>query len=139
MQNLGVSNIILSLETNVNFAKLHEDTFIYALGYNTLMNFTHCPFIHLYGGNCSNCHYSNNLTYKDEFNKQFKIRRIRLCSCHFELINYRPINVYNKTNNQEIYDLRVFKDINFINDIIKGKSLINLPNEYTGLLFKSID
>lgn len=139
LSDLGVKSIILSLETNINFAKLHEDTFIYDIGYNVMMNFTHCPFIHLTGKNCASCQYSSSLEYKDEFNKSFAIRRIRINSCHFELINYRPINVYKKNNNQVLIDLRHFKNIDFINQIITKEETIKLDNEYSGLLFKSID
>ena len=139
LSDLGIQSIILSLETNINFAKLHEDAFIYDIGYNVMMNFTHCPFIHLTGKSCESCQYSSSLEYKDEFNKCFAIRRIKINSCHFELINYRPINVYKKNNNQVLIDLRNFKNIDFVNQIITSEEAIKLDNEYSGLLFKSID
>lgn len=138
MKKIGVSEIFLSHEVNKNTADKHKDCYIYTLGYQTLMNFFHCPYMHIYHNNCGNCTFDNKLKYRDEFQKTYSIRRNKMQLCTFELINYRPVNLYLKAHNQNFFDLRCFNNESEIIKTIQNKQELNVANEYKGSFFKGV-
>ena len=97
---LGCENIIWSIEkqpaANCGSALVS--------GYPALMTFCHCPIREVYGSKCSNCCYRSNLIYQDEKHNRYRLRRVKIRHCYFELFSEEK---YQKvTNTGKIYDLR---------------------------------
>lgn len=97
---MGCENVIWSLENNTT--KSSGSTLV--SGYPALMTFCHCPAREIYGSNCANCRYDNNIVYQDEKNNRYKLRRVKVKHCYFEL--YSEEKYQKVTAAGKIYDLR---------------------------------
>ncbi|MCH5172251.1 MAG: U32 family peptidase [Erysipelotrichales bacterium] len=141
MKELGVKAVVSSIESNKEFLLKHPDLYYYSFGYNTLMNYVHCPFKSVYKKECKNCAYHDSLSFKDEFNNStYSIRRIKIERCYFELLNSNAINVYKKINNPGIIDLRNVKKITTLLEMLENQRSCNVEDkETTGLFLKFID
>lgn len=69
-------------------------------GNATLMNYCHCPYQVCFKEQCNKCKFNNNLIYKLNKN-EFKIRRLKLINCYFEMLY--PVD---KREEYNIIDLR---------------------------------
>jgi len=72
-------------------------------GFPTLMTWCHCPYKVSLNSNCNECKYSENLTYKLNDGKIFKIRRYKIINCYFELVSTKKIE---SKSNKKYIDLR---------------------------------
>lgn len=141
LNHLGIKCVFASLESNETFLKENPNLYYYALGYNTLMNYVHCPIKTIYKNDCKMCKYNNSISYIDEYNKNYSLRRIKINYCYFELLNNRLINCYKKIRNPSIVDLRNLDVVTFEKTLkmLENKAYISVSsNEFFGLLFKSI-
>lgn len=100
--NLGVESCVKSIE---NISSKVENSYIYSYGNYPLMTLCHCPYKSIYGNTCQKCSYKKGLSYFDQKNREFKIRRYRISQCYFELLNNKTINK-NKTLYNNYFDLR---------------------------------
>ncbi|MCH5180681.1 MAG: U32 family peptidase [Erysipelotrichales bacterium] len=141
MKEIGVKSIIASVESNKEFMSKHSNLYYYSFGYNTLMNYVHCPFKSVYKCDCNDCKYHEKLLYKDDFtSNSYQIRRIKLNRCYFELLNSNAINVYKKVNNPAIVDLRNVINVDKVVEMIATKNPSKIESkETTGLFFKIIN
>lgn len=143
----GFNNIILSPEINEQEYRQFRDWdrknyFLCVYGYLTLMTLAHCPY-QANGFDCGNCERAN-LQYKDELGNVMGIRRIRLASCYFELLNSVPLSMLNYKNKIKphfYFDMRETEK----SEIIKILKLFMEPGNKepegkhtAGLYFKSI-
>ena len=138
--HLGVSGVMMSLETSKNILDINKDTYYYSLGYNTLMNFAHCPYKTVYNNECSSCRFDDKLKYQDEKNT-YTMRRISSSTCHFEMLSSYLLNTLFKTKNKICVDLRgLYEDeiMRVIESLNTSSSLQITPLEYVGLLNKEI-
>lgn len=99
---LGCENFIWSLE--------QQPTTSYGSalvsGYPALMTFCHCPVREIFGSDCGKCHYRSDLIYQDEKHNRYRLRRVKIQHCYFELFSEER---YEKvTNTGKIYDLREY-------------------------------
>ena len=141
LNHLGIKYAFASLESNEAFLKENPNLYYYALGYNTLMNYVHCPIKTIYKNDCKMCKYNKSISYIDEYNKNYALRRIKINYCYFELLNNRLINCYKKISNPSIVDLRNLDAVTFEKTLkmLENKTYISVSsNEFFGLLFKSI-
>jgi len=65
---------------NLPYIQAEGDT--YKMPYMTLM---HCPMKNLLKANCGNCPYKEGYEYVIQNGRRFKLRRIKISSCTFEL------------------------------------------------------
>lgn len=138
--HLGVSGVMMSLETSKNILDINKDTYYYSLGYNTLMNFAHCPYKTIYNNECSSCRFDDKLKYQDEKNT-YTMRRISSSTCHFEMLSSYLLNTLFKTKNKICVDLRGLHEdeiMRVIESLNTSSSLQITPLEYVGLLNKEI-
>ena len=138
--HLGVSGVMMSLETSKNILDINKDTYYYSLGYNTLMNFAHCPYKTVYNNECSSCRFDDKLKYQDEKNT-YTMRRISSSTCHFEMLSSYLLNTLFKTKNKICVDLRGLHEdeiMRVIESLNTSSSLQITPLEYVGLLNKEI-
>jgi len=98
--NLGCANIIWSLEKD----KVLNCGSALVSGYPALMTLCHCPIREIYKSDCAKCRYSSTMIYQDEKNNQYRIRRIKIKHCYFEL--YSAEKYQKVTGAGKIYDLR---------------------------------
>ena len=57
-------------------------------GKPALMTFCHCPYKTCYkNGDCKSCKFDNSLEYISQDDRHYNIRRIKLNSCIFELVD----------------------------------------------------
>ena len=138
--HLGASGVMMSLETSKNILDINKDTYYYSLGYNTLMNFAHCPYKTVYNNECSSCRFDDKLKYQDEKNT-YTMRRISSSTCHFEMLSSYLLNTLFKTKNKICVDLRGLHEdeiMRVIESLNTSSSLQITPLEYVGLLNKEI-
>ncbi|MDD6250015.1 MAG: U32 family peptidase [Bacillales bacterium] len=138
--HLGVSGVMMSLETSKNILDINKDTYYYSLGYNTLMNFAHCPYKTVYNNECSSCRFDDKLKYQDEKNT-YTMRRISSSTCRFEMLSSHLLNTLFKTKNKICVDLRGLHEdeiMRVIESLNTSSSLQITPLEYVGLLNKEI-
>ena len=138
--HLGVSGVMMSLETSKDILDINKDTYYYSLGYNTLMNFAHCPYKTVYNNECSSCRFDDKLKYQDEKNT-YTMRRISSSTCHFEMLSSYLLNTLFKTKNKICVDLRGLHEdeiMRVIESLNTSSSLQITPLEYVGLLNKEI-
>ena len=138
--HLGVRGVMMSLETSKNILDINKDTYYYSLGYNTLMNFAHCPYKTIYNNECSSCRFDDKLKYQDEKNT-YTMRRISSSTCHFEMLSSYLLNTLFKTKNKICVDLRGLHEdeiMRVIESLNTSSSLQITPLEYVGLLNKEI-
>ncbi|MGM9881031.1 MAG: U32 family peptidase [Bacilli bacterium] len=138
--HLGVRGVMMSLETSKNILDINKDTYYYSLGYNTLMNFAHCPYKTIYNNECSSCRFDDKLKYQDEKNT-YTMRRISSSTCRFEMLSSYLLNTLFKTKNKICVDLRGLHEdeiMRVIESLNTSSSLQITPLEYVGLLNKEI-
>ena len=138
--HLGVSGVMMSLETSKDILDINKDTYYYSLGYSTLMNFAHCPYKTVYNNECSSCRFDDKLKYQDEKNT-YTMRRISSSTCHFEMLSSYLLNSLFKTKNKICVDLRGLHEdeiMRVIESLNTSSSLQITPLEYVGLLNKEI-
>lgn len=82
LYGLGADYVIKSIEQPSNLS----GTLSYK-GNPPLMTLTHCPYKAVANSSCSACTYSGSLTYRDEKNNLYKIRRYKINYCYFELLS----------------------------------------------------
>ena len=130
--SLGCVNIIWSLEAPKLLTLMDYNNYYYAIGYNTLMNFAHCPYKVNYGNTCNKCSFNDNLLYQDDNHNKMAIRRIKMHYCYFELLNSHLINSYNDINGRTIVDLRNMNEetINNVSLLLNGED-VELSNKET--------
>lgn len=138
MKRLGVSGVILGYESEKNFAESNKDCLVYALGLIPLMNLTHCPYQHIYKCTCENCAYERGLVYQDEMKKSYQIRRNKVKTCHFELLNYRVYNLLNKVRNNVFIDIRDLSNEEEVLLALTTKKDIKFAEEFSGLFFRRL-
>ncbi|MBO4823124.1 MAG: U32 family peptidase [Clostridia bacterium] len=97
---LGCQNIIWSIEKTPTCACGSA----LVSGYPALMTLCHCPVQTVYGSDCTQCHYHNNLIYQDEKQNRYRFRRVKISHCYFEL--YSEERYEKATPTGKIYDLR---------------------------------
>lgn len=89
LNDLGVKIFVKSFEGFANNFKLG----LTYCGKPALMTFCHCPYKTTYKNtDCKECKFDNLLTYKSQSGKEFKIRRTKISSCIFELVNDEILN-----------------------------------------------
>ena len=100
LQQLGCENVIWSLEkqqvTNCGSALVS--------GYPALMTLCHCPVREVYGSNCGNCRYTEQLIYQDEKHNRYHLRRVKIKHCYFELLSEEKYQA--NVSVGKVYDLR---------------------------------
>ncbi len=130
-----VENIVLSIETNREIYNELNNVYAYKIGYNTLMNFAHCPYKTVNNNTCENCSYDSRLSI-DKMN----LRRYVQSLCAFEMLSNNPINISNEINNLSLVDIREFSNDEkkmIIDSLINNKKIV-LKNESLGLIDKEI-
>ncbi len=140
-KEFGIKNVVASLETNKDFLVNNPDIYYYAFGYNTLMNYVHCPFKSIYKNECRNCTYSDKVSFADLSCKDiFPLRRIKLSKCYFELLNSKAINTFKKANNAVIIDLRNVKNISKALNMLEETCPKKVEDKETlGMFFKQLN
>lgn len=85
MKDMGVYDCEQSIEVSWNKEINQGLSSSYPIA---LMTFTHCPYKTIYKNNdCKNCKFSNDLIFTSQSKDNFKIRRLKLANCYFELIS----------------------------------------------------
>lgn len=103
---LNLFNIKVFVKSFENFAEEFNKGLTYC-GKPALMTYAHCPYKTTYGNDkCSECKFNNNLTYVSQNGREYKIRRILVKNCTFELVNDTEINANKKFNKNTYNDLR---------------------------------
>lgn len=102
--NLGAKDIIYSIETNIN--DIDKNGVVFTKGYPILMTLTHCPFKMIYNNTCKDCTFKDNLNYKMQDGRMLKIRRKKLASCYFEVVDSVLIDNKNQHSNRTLIDAR---------------------------------
>ena len=98
LRKMGVVDCVSSIE---KWAPTIQGSYKIISGHMPLMTLAHCPYNPHYNNECSNCKYIGTLTLSSKC--EYKIRRVKIADCYFELIDDVNIN-YNY--NSRIYDLR---------------------------------
>lgn len=89
LKQLGIKTFVKSFE---DFACDFDKGLTYE-GRPALMTFCHCPYKTVYkNDSCLNCKYTGSLTYKDDSQNRFEIRRVKIENCNFELVDNMIIN-----------------------------------------------
>ena len=101
---MGAKDIIYSVEANIN--DVDENGVIYTKGNPVLMTLTHCPFKMLFNNTCNNCTYKHNLIYKMQDGRTLKIRRKKIASCYFEIVDSVVIDNKKSHNKRTFVDAR---------------------------------
>lgn len=102
--NLGAKDIIYSLEANLK--DVDANAVVYTKGYPVLMTLTHCPFKMIYNNTCKDCKHTDNLIYKMQDGRLLKIRRKKIASCYFEVVDSVYIDNKSKHTNRTLIDCR---------------------------------
>lgn len=102
--SLGAKDIIYSVEANIN--DVDENGVVYTKGNPVLMTLTHCPFKMLFNNTCNNCTYKHNLIYKMQDGRTLKIRRKKIASCYFEVVDSVVIDNKKSHNKRTFVDAR---------------------------------
>ena len=143
----GFNNIILSPELNERDYRLFKgwdkkNFFLCVYGRLPLMALAHCLY-RANGFDCRNCEGAK-LQYKDEPGNIMDIRRIRLASCFFELLNSVPLNLLNYKNKVKphyYFDMRETEKAEILRILKLFKEPGNKEPEgkyTTGLYFKEV-
>lgn len=100
--SIGVVSCVKSIES---ISSNVDNCYNFSYGNYSLMTLCHCPYKSIYNNTCQKCSYKNGLSYFDQKNREFKIRRYRISQCYFELLNNKTINK-NKSKYNNYIDLR---------------------------------
>ena len=135
---LGLNCAVNSVELNKN--ELIDDALIYGFGRLAVMTLLHCPIQVNTNCNCSDCKYNGNFSYFDK-RGEYKLERIKLKYCQFELYNQQIVDIRNKISqfNGNFYlDLRSLnqKDVEMIINNFVKKSGVSVDNSTYGHLFR---
>ncbi len=82
---LNIKTLASSIEADETFSKTNN-LIAFESGSFPVMTFAHCPYKAVTKTTCENCKFNERLAYKNENLGSYKIRRIRLVSCKFELL-----------------------------------------------------
>lgn len=82
LQKLGVGHFVWSKEV----PSPHSEAYQFAFGRQTLMHFAHCPFKTLWQNTCTNCHFAENLTFRGQDSREYRILRHKITQCYFTLL-----------------------------------------------------
>ncbi len=97
---LGCQNLIWSIEKQ----PASPCGSALATGYPALMTLCHCPIRTVYNSDCGKCRYRDDLSYQDEKGNRYRLRRVKIQHCYFELYSEE---CYDKAVNiGKVYDLR---------------------------------
>lgn len=137
---LGLNCAVNSVELNKN--ELIDDALIYGFGRLAVMTLLHCPIQVNTNCNCLDCKYNGNFSYFDK-RGEYKLERIKLKYCQFELYNQQIVDIRNKISqfNGNFYlDLRSLnqKDVEMIINNFVRKSGISVDNSTYGHLFRGV-
>lgn len=137
---LGLNCAVNSVELNKN--ELIADALIYGFGRLAVMTLLHCPIQVNTNCNCSDCKYNGNFSYFDK-RGEYKLERIKLKYCQFELYNQQIVDIRNKISqfNGNFYlDLRSLnqKDVEMIINNFVKKSGVSVDNSTYGHLFRGV-
>ena len=80
----NIRTISSSIEASIEFANTNNLVF-FKEGLFPLMTFAHCPFKTIYQNSCSNCRYSDGLTYSNPNLNTYTVKRFKIFNCYFEL------------------------------------------------------
>ncbi len=135
---LGLNCAVNSVELNKN--ELIDDALIYGFGRLAVMTLLHCPIQVNTNCNCLDCKYNGNFSYFDK-RGEYKLERIKLKYCQFELYNQQIVDIRNKISqfNGNFYlDLRSLnqKDVEMIINNFVKKSGVSVDNSTYGHLFR---
>lgn len=108
-KNLGIKNIVLSIENIENNLIKNNGTNLFAFEkfYPEYMYFKHCPLKEHFASKCNSCLYKNNLDCKLN-NREFKLLRRRFLQCHFVLKNKTRILIDVPDNLSSIEEITDF-------------------------------
>lgn len=81
----------------------NKNGFVFVDGDIPLMQLVHCPYKVAFNCDCVTCKANMNLTYRDEMNNKFIIKRRQAGKCLFELINGNKLSVVNKLKSSGRY------------------------------------
>ncbi len=137
---LGLNCAVNSVELNKN--ELIDDALIYGFGRLAVMTLLHCPIQVNTNCNCLDCKYNGNFSYFDK-RGEYKLERIKLKYCQFELYNQQIVDIRNKISqfNGNFYlDLRSLnqKDVEMIINNFVKKSGVSVDNSTYGHLFRGV-
>jgi len=82
--NFGIRTLSASIESSVDYAN-NNNLIGFKDGLFPLMTFAHCPFKTIFNNTCKNCSFSKNLNYSNPNLNTYKITRIKIFNCYFEL------------------------------------------------------
>jgi putative protease len=103
---------IYSCELTLNEIKdMTDGGFVFVCGDLKSMQLSHCPVkLNFKLKDCKDCDYTDGLIYEDNKGFKFKIRRVKMSKCYFELYNGAVLDTLKKLKNN---DINMF--FNFIN------------------------
>lgn len=99
LKEIGTIAVVQSIENE----STKQSALIGYRGRPALMTFCHCPYKTKENSTCAQCPYTKDLSLYNQQNKAFKIRRIRLSLCYFELLSNA---IYKSDNKYYCLDLR---------------------------------
>lgn len=84
LESQNIKTICASIESNLDFANEHNLVW-FTEGNFPLMTFAHCPYKTITNSTCASCKYNGKLAYKADYQEIYKISRIKMSNCYFEL------------------------------------------------------
>jgi len=112
------------------------------------MTLAHCPVKNVYGCECSDCKYFDDLKYRDEKGADFAVKRKRMNSCVFVLKNSLPFFALNKLKRQNVNFLFDFTGSDeaeaekimeyYAEKFMKGNAPTDLKGYTSGNLLRSV-
>ncbi len=94
LNELEIYTICSSIELKNQDSKFNKLVY-FDSGNFPVMTFAHCPYKTIFNNNCNACKFDGNLTLYSDFKTQYKIRRVKLKNCQFQLL--KNINLQNAT------------------------------------------
>ncbi|MDE6188671.1 MAG: U32 family peptidase, partial [Clostridia bacterium] len=137
---IGLDGAINSVE--LNRRELVDDGIIFGYGKLAIMTLLHCPVQANTGCDCADCKYKDGFSYYDK-RGEYKIERIKVKYCQFELYNQQIVDVRNKIS---LLDGDFYinlsgcaqDDIVKIVDDFSKKSGVGVDNSTYGHLFRGV-
>lgn len=101
---LGATDIVYSVEANKH--DVCQNGVVFSYGQPVLMTLTHCPIKMMFKNTCANCKYFDEIYYQGEDGRVLGLRRKKIASCYFELVDSIVIDNRQKHNFRKLIDLR---------------------------------
>ncbi|MBQ7307005.1 MAG: U32 family peptidase [Clostridia bacterium] len=134
LKNLGVSEVILSPEINLDQVKNIKGGVIKIYGDMFYMCFAHCPKRTAYNS-CEKC--GTSLLIKDEKDSIFSLKSLKMEYCYNYLVSNNTLNLIGIIDPKKVF-LKIDED-NLKNYIFNQKFIGNKDKKFTyGLLYKEI-